>query len=367
MFTRCLKLILGAAILIRPLIFAQTPSSLAQPRTPDDPLELITGEAQPVQDAGQRAAAVNLIKRARALLNARARPPYDLKTTFTVSGLSSFDGAWSMEDISPSKGLYRWTAQGPSYSLVTVFTGGIRYSSQPATAVPLRLMQVRAALFSKHSADSHPSARTASATLNGAELSCVLIGQTKPGRQTAGARLWDEQEYCSDAHSGVLTIWSPAPGVYVHCDYSNALNFHAMVLPGQFTITEAGRTIVEARVESVTGPGSPDPALFDPATLSPTGVGSLLEHAWRLRMSVPFSVVSTNGALQSVVVHGMLTPGGELTETAVVASSSPSLNEQAPAIAASVRHWRAEDDEAQPGATPQQHEVFFTLFAVPAT
>ena len=373
MFTRCLRCILGAFVLLQPLAFAQTPSrtvpfaSLAPPRVPEDPLELVAGEAHPVQNAEQRAAAVNLLKRAHALLNVRAEPPYDLKSTFTFTGSSSFDGVWSMEDVSPSKGLYRWTAQGPSYSLVTVFTGGIRYSSQPSTAAPLRLMQVRAALFSSHTIDAHASVRTATSTLNGAELDCVLVGQSAPRGQTAGARLWDEQEYCTDARSGALTTWSPAPGVYVHYDYSSAINFHDHALPGRFTITEAGRTIVEGRVESVTDPGSPDPALFDASALNPTGVGSMLVRAWHFHGFVPYTGDAANATLQMVVVHGVLTAGGELTETEVVASSSAGLNQRALDFAAKHKRWKAEDGD-QPGATPQEREIFFTVhMAVPAT
>jgi hypothetical protein len=63
----------------------------------------------------------------------------------------------------------------------------------------------------------------------------------------------------------------------------------------------------------------------------------------------------------------MLTPGGELTETEVVASSSASLNQPALDLAAKWQHWGGED-EAQPGATPQTHEVFFAVqFVVPGT
>ena len=365
-----LPFLLAVTVLLQPLVLAQTPSrtaalaSLAQPRVPDDPLELTTGEAQPVQNAEQRLAAVNLPGRAHTPANVRAQP-YHLKTTFTVSGSSSSDGVWNMEDVFPSSGVYRWTAQGPSYSVVALFTGGIRYSTQPSVALPLRLAQVRAAIFAGHAVGAHASVRTATAALNGADLNCVLIGQTAPRKQSAGARLWEEAEYCADAHSGALTTWSPAPGVYVHYDYSNALSFHGKAIPGGFTITEAGRTVVDARVESVTDPGSPDPALFDPSALSQTGVGSLLAHEWHLRRFAPFAGGRTNVTLQAVVVHGMLTPGGELTETEVVASSSAHLNRQALDLAAKMQNWHGEDED-QPGATPQEHEVFLTVqFAVP--
>lgn len=364
------RFVLAVTVLLQPLVFAQAPSrtalfeSLTQPRVPDDPLELITGEAQPVQNAEQRAAVVNLLQHAQALSNVRAQA-YRLKTALTVNGSSSSDGGWNLEDISPSGGVYRWTAQGPSYSAVNLFTGGLLYSNQPSGGLPLRLAQVRAAIFFNYPAVGvHTSVRTAAAALNGADLNCVLIAPASRAKPSAGGRRWDESEYCVGAHSGVLVTWSPAPGVYVLYDYSNAISFQGKVIPGRFTITEAGQTVVTARVESVTDPGNLDPTLFDPSTLSQTGVGPLMTQPWHVRSFVPYSGASSNVALQAVVVHGMLTPGGELTETEVVASTSASLNQAALDFAAKQQHWRGED-EAQPGATPQAHEVFFTVqFAV---
>jgi hypothetical protein len=86
---------------------AQTPKSLPQPPVPNDPLELVAGDAQPVRDAERRAAATGLPKRAQELSNVRAYA-YDLKTTFVSSGASQ--GSWSLEDTSPLHGVYRWTA-----------------------------------------------------------------------------------------------------------------------------------------------------------------------------------------------------------------------------------------------------------------
>ncbi len=91
-----LPFVFALTLLLQPLVSAQTSirssiESLPQPRVPDDPLELITGDAQPVQNADQRAAAVNLLVQAHGLSNLRAQP-YHLKTTLTVSNSSSSDG-----------------------------------------------------------------------------------------------------------------------------------------------------------------------------------------------------------------------------------------------------------------------------------
>jgi len=147
--------------------------SLAQPPVPGDPLELVSGDAQPVQDAEQRAAATHLLTRARALSNVRVYP-YDLKTTFVSSGASA--GSWSLEDTSPAREVYRWTAQGPSYSAINLHSNQLVYSNQPAGAMPLRLAQVRTAIFFMYpAAGPYASLRTAAGSLNGAEVSCVLV------------------------------------------------------------------------------------------------------------------------------------------------------------------------------------------------
>ncbi len=327
---------------------------IAEPRVPDDPLEF-AADAQPVEDSEQRLAAINLLDRGHALSNVRGQP-YDLKTTFTATG-GTAEGTWSLEDISPSGAVYRWTAQGPSFSVVNLFTGGLLYSSQPAGGVPLRLAQVRAAIFfHTPMIGVRASVRTAAATLNGASLSCVLVEHMAAAKPSVGGRRWEEAEYCVDAKSGLLTTWSPAPGVYVLYDYSNAVNFHGKVIPSRFTIAEGGHTVVEARTESITDPAGLDSSLFEPSTLSQTGIGPLMTRAWNIGAATPTGAVS-NAAPQAVEVHGMMTPGGELTETEIVASTDPALNQTALAQSS---QWHGLE-EVQPGATPASHEVFLTV------
>lgn len=368
--SRRLPCVLTLTFLMPALASAQTSAratfeSLAQPNVPSDPLELVPADAQPVQNAEQRAAAVNLLDLAHALSNVRAQA-YHLKTTLTVAG-SSYDGTWTLDDISPSHGVYRWTAQGPSYSVVNLYTGGMLYSSQPSGGLPLRLAQARAALFFNYAAiGPHALVRTAQASLNGGQLNCVTFERNSRAKPVAGGRRWVDSEYCADAHSGVLATWSPSPGVYVLYDYSSAINFHGKTIPNGFTISEAGRTVVEAHVESVTDPGSPDAALFEPSGLTQTGVGSFMSQPWHVWDFVGNPKSATNGELQAVVVHGMVTPAGELTETEVVASSSQNLNQKALDLATkNTASWHG-DDDAQPGATPQAREVFYLVqFAGP--
>ena len=348
--------------LLPPLVSAQRVNmqALAEPRVPGDPLELVTADAQPVQNAEQRAAAVQLLDKARTLFNVRAQA-YDLKTTVTTS-----DGAWNLEDVSPGHGVYRWTAQGPSYDVVNLYTGGMLYSTQPSGGLPLRLAQVRSAIFHTYPwVGTRASTRTATGSLNGAQVNCVLITHTPPARTSAGPRLWEEAEYCADAQSGRLVTWSLAPGVYVAYDYSHPVQFHNASLPGAFTITQDGRVAADVRVESLTDPGNADDTPFKPTGLAAAGVGPLMSEPWMVRTMVARGVNSPNAAMQVVVVHGMLTPDRKMTETEIVASSDSSLNQAALDQAAQWQSWQAEED-SQPGATPQAHEVYFTVrFAVP--
>ena len=337
--------------------------SLAQPPVPGDPLELVSGDAQPVQDAEQRAAATHLLTRARALSNVRVYP-YDLKTTFVSSGASA--GSWSLEDTSPAREVYRWTAQGPSYSAINLHSNQLVYSNQPAGAMPLRLAQVRTAIFFMYpAAGPYASLRTAAGSLNGAEVSCVLVSHQAQNKSAAGGRRREESEYCIDPKSGLLMSYSPVPGMYVAYDYANAVHFHDTVIPGNFTITQAGQTVVEARTESVTDPSKLDPALFQPAGLEKVGAGPLMSPPWRVRTRISSGRANSNRALQVVVLDGMVTREGQLGELQVLASSNAALNQTAQEEAAQWKNWRSQED-AQPGAAPQSHEVFFTVeFAQP--
>lgn len=331
MCLRRLWLAVPVSIALQTILFGQTSApprrvrlsikSLPPPAAPHDPLELVAGGAQPVQNAEQRQAAVNLLETAHALSNVRAQP-YDLKTTFTSSGSSASDGAWSLEDTSPSRGLYRWTAQGPGYSAINLYINKVLYSNQPATAVPLRLAQVRTAIFFMYApVGPRASIRTATGVLNGAGFKCILVNRGMHAKAEPGGRGWDEVESCIDPASGLLTTDSPVPSLYILYDYSNALHFHGKIIPGKFTITEAGHPVIQARVESVADPAKADPALFEPNGLNQVGVGALMTPPWRVRSFVP----SPNGAgtqmtTQAVALHGMLSPQGVLSETEILAT-----------------------------------------------
>jgi hypothetical protein len=366
MLIRRHAIVLGMVLLQAPVIAqlgaqlgAQTGAQLEEPPVSSDPLEL-AGNAQPVQDVNQRAEIVNLLLNAHRHSNVRAQP-YDLKTTFTVSGSASSDGIWQLEDISPASGLYRWTAEGPGYSAVNLHINRVLYSNQTAASLPLRLTQVREAIFyTEVTIGSRASIRTANASLNGVELTCALISRNATAKAGTGSRRWDEEEYCLDPKAGTLFTYSLTPGLYVLFDYSKGLAFHDKLIANKFTITQAGQTVVEAETESVSDPPN-NPAAFQPAGLNQIGVGPVMTAPWRFRMGMlPAPSAVPSGTKQMVVLHGIQSPEGTLTEVELLASSDAALNAAALEFAAK---WQGGlmGQEIEPGATPQSHEVLMTV------
>ena len=365
MFTYLHAIVIGAVLLQVPAM-AQAPArvramqELAEPPVPSDPLELVTGNAQPVQDVNQRAEIITMLENAHKHSNVRAQP-YDLKTTFTVTGSLSA-GVWQTEDTSLGEGLYRWTVQGPSYSAVNLTANHIFYSSQPATGLPLRLVQAREAIFyAKAFVGPRATLRTANGTLNGADLVCALVAYNAMSPAGTGGRLWEEEEYCVDSKAGTVVTYSSAPGSYIVYDYSKALTFHGKLIPNGFTISQAGQTIIEAQTESVTDPAN-NPAAFQPAGLNQIGVGAVMSGAWRsrMRMPLPGGPQAQTTTAPVVVLHGMQSPNGQVSDLEMVASSDPSLNESALAFAT---QWQGGMLGQQPdtGATPQSHEFVMLI------
>lgn len=329
---------------------------------PYDPLELVPRDARIVQNPEERASALELLQTAHRLSNVRLHP-YDLKTSFTSYGSSSSDGPWTLEDIAPGGNVYRWTAQGPSFSGTFLTVEKLLSSNQPGGAMPLRLAQARDAMWAIYlpAIGPHATLRVANGYLNGAALRCVLVahgfyGDSQP--RFSSGRSFDEAEYCVNPQSGLLETYSPYAGLYIRYDYATGLHFHEQIVPDGFTITEQGKPVIEAKTENVSEPPPRNSNLFEPAGLKPMGVGQ--EIVAPLRINGFQSSPSVSAAGQVVVVHGMVTPEGRLTEVEVVVSTNPSLDD------AAIEHAnRAEAPQrmakTQPGITPQSREAIFTV------
>ncbi|MFY9688826.1 MAG: hypothetical protein WAJ86_02745 [Candidatus Acidiferrales bacterium] len=350
-----------------PVQIAPLISSLTQLPAPYDPLELVPDGARPVTSAEERAATIELLATARRLSNVRLHA-YDLKTSFTTYGSLSSDGRWTLEDTSPSRDIYRWTAQGPWFSAVFLHNGTLLSSDQPSGTIPLRLMQVRDAIFGVYPGiGRYASLRVATGNLDGGEVRCVLVAHGIPGNATpafSSGRSFDELEYCIDSKTGLLATYSPVPGLYVHYDYSNAFHFHDQMIPNGFTISENGRTVIEAKTDSVTDAPSANQDIFKAEGLNPLGAGPAAAGPVMIRSSHAYNLGSPDARPQVVVVHGMISPSGRLGETEVLASTNPALNDAA-VQRSSAAHFLQAGEDAQPGTTPLSREAFFTVEFVP--
>ena len=357
-----LALILSIAAIGANLDFATIPL----PPFPPNQWELVTGDAQPVQDAQQRIAALGLLEKAHRLSNVRAQP-YELRTSFISSGAAGSDGNWVLEDIAPKGGGYRWTAQGPSYSAINLYpesvTSGL-YGNQPSGILPRRLIQARAAIFFAYPiVGPLASVRTAAGVLNGAQQNCVLIVIGAGKRTFTGGRNWAESEYCIDAQTGLLTQYSPAPGLFVRYDYSSGIQFHDKRIPTAFSISENGQVVLEAQTVSVTDPPARTDAMFDTAGLTALGAGRAMNPGMNITFptAVPgqgFPRDNASAAIQMVTLHGNLSGDGKLSEVEILASTDPGLNQAAIAQASSLAQMRAQN---QPGATAQSSELLLSL------
>jgi len=357
------------------VLVAQTPAvpgrasldfkKIPRPPVPVNELELVTGAAQPVQDAQQRVAALAVLSKARDLSNVRAQP-YDWKTSFFASGSQASDGNWMLEDTAPGHG-YRWTAQGPNFSAINLYpesTVDGLYGSRSSETLPLRLIQVRAAMFFTFpQIGPQASVRTATGSLNGAEQRCVLVAIGAGDRSYAGARNWEESEYCVDAKTGLLTTYSAVPGLFVRYDYSSAIRFHNQSIPTGFTISEGGRPVAEAKTISVTDPPAATDPRFNPAGLTALGAGRAMNPGMNLPIVTPapgwpFPQSNSDAAIQVVTLHGNVSGDGRWTEAEILASSDQSLNQAALDRANTMARARV---QSQPGATSQSSELILTF------
>lgn len=325
---------------------------------PGDPLEMVTGQ---INAHPNRAKALSLLSRARdSLALQNADHAYDLKVSFTVDsgGQTEYDGDWEMEQVfDPKEGL-RWTANASdSYTITRISVNGMHYGEDTASYVPLRLQEARAALFDPIASSgnaAHGSIRTSHSVFNGAPVTCLLLSNSRQARGAAAGRRWDETEECIDPQSGLLQVHSQVPGRYYAYDYSNAQSFDGHMLPAKVTVTEAGKTVSEIRVDSLTELPSADPSLFVP-TDEMKARGRAIAMAGAQKISRDFARAPFPlGATQHVVcVFGVVTPSGELAEAHSLQPSDP--NSQAAVQAAKQMRFA---EGAPTGPNPQQHFVF---------
>jgi hypothetical protein len=151
----------------------------------------------------------------------------------------------------------------------------------------------------------------------------------------------------------LLQTHSQVPGRYYAYDYSNAPRLAGHVLPRRVTVTEAGKTVTEISVDSLTELPAADPTLFVPTEeMKARGRAIAMTGAQKISRIAGRGPLAAGATARAVCVFGVVTPSGQLVEAHSLQPSDP--NSQA----------AVEDAEqinffpTPPGAHPQQHFVF---------
>jgi hypothetical protein len=346
----------------------RTAATLAQP---SDPLEPVTGMAQSVTTAEQRAAAVALMNRAvdQYAMHAKGTPAHILQIAFNATASTLFPGgAGQLRETWISGQNWRWDATLASYELLRISSNGVAYDQQAPQAIPLRIKMLANAVFAplQFATPRVSPMRTATVTWKGAPITCILLGggdllETSVPASAAG-RNWNESEFCIDPSTGLLDIYSEVPGLYVFYDYTNALKFHDRILAGAVTIHENGTAIVQAQLTSVVDTDPSNIAPFIPtAQMQSQGPAVVLFSPGRMTRLVPSPNVPQGATVQPAIVHVTLDEEGKVQESELLQTSGVSA--QALDLVAQTKLWPV----PQAGGTPpRQRELFVTVAYVPA-
>jgi hypothetical protein len=291
----------ASSLFCLPAIFAQTNPP------PPDAHEMVTRDPRTLTKPSDRSAAIDLLDRARQNYDLRdLSTPYALKVSFETNGTAQIEGQGTMEELSDGASHWRWMAQLQDSQVIRIGADSRVYGTNPSEPVPLRVQMVRSSLHWPivHNVGAHVI-RAANVQRDGKALSCLLLSRSLP--PNPAPRSWVENEYCVDLATGLLQMWSEAPGIYVVYDYSTAAEFHGHTLARQISIFEDGRLAVRERVESLEDAPNFDPNLLKPAPeMADAGESFTLASPNRFPMRVDPSNAPTSTFFQPIIVHATL-------------------------------------------------------------
>lgn len=348
----------AASLLCLIAIFTSTAPAQTNP-PPADPHEMVTRDPRTLTKPAERSAALDLLDRARQNYNLRdISTPYMLKASFETNGAAQMEGEWTMNEVSDGVSHWRWTAQAGDSQLIRIGADDRVYGTNPSEPVPMRVQLVRSALHWPIMRNAGASAiRAADVELDRKSVTCLLMSASIP--PNPAPRSWVEREYCIDAATGRLQMWSEAPGIYAVYDYGGATAFHGHTLPREITIFEDGRPAVQVRVEAVEDAPDLDPNLFKPAPeMGSADESFTLASPNRFPMRIDPSDGPTSPFFQPVIVHAILdAQDGHVLDAETLQNSDRDLS-------------RAALDVVSGGSFPAsgfQQEVFINVqFHMPA-
>ena len=292
--------IFACSLLFIPAVSAQTNPPAK------DPNEFVTHDSRVVTKSSDRTAAVTLLLAARQKSDLRdMTTPYSLKASFETSGATQLEGEGTYEEMSEGDAR-RWTAKVGDYEITRIANGPHAYSTNPTEPVPLRIQTVRAAMLSPIPQNFDPGTmRQATVKRDGKTYSCVLgsgsIGNYPP------PRAWTESEYCIDTATGLLQMWSEAPGVFALYNYEGATDFHGHILPREISIYQEGHLTLSLHLGSPEDLPELDPNLIAPSQeMIDAGEAVVLGMPNRFPLHVMPSDGPASSYFQPVIVHAIL-------------------------------------------------------------
>ena len=203
----------------------------------------MTHDPRTLTKPDDRSAAIDQLDRARKNFEIHdAKAPYSLKVSFETNGATQLEGRGTMEEFYDGLGQFRWTAQLGDVRVTRVGADHRVYGSDASEPIPLRIQLVRTVLLKPVQYDIATFViRGADVELDGKQLTCFLLIRSQPSGP--GPRDWRERENCVDPATGLLRMWSEAPGIYAMYDYYGG-DFHGHVLrPGRFPFTKKGDSL----------------------------------------------------------------------------------------------------------------------------
>jgi hypothetical protein len=318
---------------------------------PYDPLELVTSTPQTIVGNQEVRTVVALLTRARGNLAFAGTGPYRVTVSFTAYG-PPYAGPGEMAETGIG-GARQWTGRLGAFSLARMLPAApLTYDLGTHGPIPMRMQMVRHTLLGPINNVFLPL-RTASVTLDGVPLTCILTSVDGP--TTAATRDWSEVEHCIEPRSGRLQVYSEAPGLYAVYDYSDPIWFRGHTLPGQITVTVAGTVVLEETLR-ITDPGPIDLVQFTTPTNEMWGPGLLLMPSTHLRMQRG-SVTTPSTVLQPVIVHATLGVDGQVVEAEALQNVDAVLSRSAVELVKS----RNFGSGIRNDGAPQQREVFVTV------
>ncbi|HEX7289293.1 MAG TPA: energy transducer TonB [Candidatus Angelobacter sp.] len=308
-------------------VLAQQPQPLNVAPVPHDPLELANGPVQVAETPQARSAAIDLLQKANqnADLRTPGTAPWTLRASFNASGPVLYTGSGEMEETWLAPDTLRWSVRVSDFSLTRTIFHGAAFDDRAIAFIPMRVHMLRDALFWPITVELRPLIRTATANWKGKEVTCILLSGPQAEATPTPGRRWYEKEYCIDPKSGLLQVWSEAPGIFVLYDYDDAAVFHGHIMPRAISIVEGGNQVLGARVESF-GASVTSPDSFKP-TQRAVAQGPMLSAAMRFPQVV--RVAPGAWAIQPVIVHAILDEEGKVLDAELVENTGEALSKSA--------------------------------------